>query len=118
MCQSVTGGVAQCCSHRDTRHSSDPRSPSGHCIPREDGSGPYFAGVSESIALYLQFAAQDDCEMCVGVYFITHTPGYEECVSSLTPVVLNWWDETEKLVSGLFCFRGKTTVNNENYQLN
>ncbi len=46
-------------------------------------SGTYLAGVSERIALYLQFAAQDDCEMCVGAYFITYTSGYEECVSSL-----------------------------------
>ncbi len=103
--------------HRDRRHSSYPRSPSGHSIPQEDVSGTHWAGVSERIVLYLQFAAQDDCEMCVGAYFITYTPGYEECVSSL--IWHQWFTnggmKLKKMVSGLFCFGGKTMLNNENY---
>lgn len=49
--------------------------------------------------LFIYTAAQDDCEMCVGVYFMTNTPGYEKCVSSGSQL----WDATQKLVSGLFC---------------
>lgn len=50
--------------------------------------------------LFIYTAAQDDCEMCVGVYFMTNTPGY---MRNVFLVVLNWWDATQKLVLGLFC---------------
>lgn len=43
--------------------------------------------------LFIYTAAQDDCEICVGVCFM----------GNVFLALLNWWDAPQILVSGLFC---------------
>lgn len=63
--------------------------------------------------LFIYTAAQDDCEMCVGVHFMTNTPGYEKCVSSSSQLV----GCNSKIGFRFVLFRSVTTLNNEKYYI-
>lgn len=64
--------------------------------------------------LFIYTAAQDDCEMCVGVYFMTHTPGFEECVSSGSQLVGCY----SKIGFRFVLFGSITMLNNESDYIN
>lgn len=63
--------------------------------------------------LFIYTAAQDDCEMCVGVYFMTNTPGYEKCVSSGSQLV----GCNSEIGFRFVLFRSVTTLNNDKYYI-